>query len=261
MARKARRAILLVDVRQAVVELLRLLGERAAHAAEVLDRLRRRDAVGHAVPDARQDELQQRERALAAGGLGDQQLDRRGIDRMSGVDRRLFDGAAQLGFAHHRHQDGTLGKRVAQRRMPVGGAEEVAAQGQDDRDPRARRAGGVQQVADEGVALRRVVAERIGLLELVDEQDERLGRDLRQQVGDEAQAVERLRTPRVCAQALGELRGLADRRSVAGGDARQHQGQRFDGMAARRDDADARLAAARQGTAGQLGDQSGARER
>ncbi len=103
--------------------------------------------------------------------------------------------------------------------MPVGGAEEVASQRRYDGDPRGRSARCVQQIADERIAVGCIVAERIALLELVDHEDQRLGRDLRQKVGDEAQAVE-LSRRRGAAQALGELSGLSDRRLVAGGDAR-----------------------------------------
>jgi hypothetical protein len=133
-----------------------------------VDRLCRADTVGEAVPDAGEHELQERQRALAAAGLLEQQLHGRRVDLAARAPRRLLDRAAQLVLAHHRH-DHVLGRdQAGELGMLIQRPQEVAAQGHDDRDATAPIARGAQQVADEGRALLLVVAQRIQFLELVD---------------------------------------------------------------------------------------------
>ena len=143
---------------QAVVDRLRLIGQSAPDAPQCPDRLSRRRAVLETIPDPGQHELEQRQGALAATGLLDQQIDGARIDLAAGAPRRLLDRPPQPGLVHDRHHHVLARDQAAQLRVLIDRPQKIAAQGEDDRDPAARLARGVQEVADERRALGLVVA-------------------------------------------------------------------------------------------------------
>jgi hypothetical protein len=160
----------LLGFTEGAVDSLCRAGQGTADAADIPQRCSRRLASEQAFPDARQRELQQRQGPLAAASLRQQQLNRRLIDRHSSPERRLSDRPAQLILAHRGHEHRLLGDEPVELWvLPVGFAQEIAAQGHDDRDMARRVAGRVEEQADEGVALGRLSAGGVNLLKLVHE--------------------------------------------------------------------------------------------
>jgi len=80
-----------------------------------------------------------------------------------------------------------IGEELVKAGVLLGGAQKVAAHGEDDGHALAGVAGGSAQVADKGVAFLGVFAEGVDFLELVYQQDEvGFGVVFEQAVGDEA---------------------------------------------------------------------------
>ena len=159
---------------EAVVDSLGLLGQRAADAAELTHRVRRGDALPEAIPDPGQDELQRRQRALAAERLLDQQVDRAPVDLAAGRASPALRsrGAARPRPSPARRTFCRAIRRISSGCWLIAPRKSLRSVRMTETRPRGSRAA-LQQVADERAALRLVVAQRIGLLELVDQQHDR----------------------------------------------------------------------------------------
>jgi len=113
--------------------------------------------------------------------FGQEQIDRRSVERSACVRSRHSDSRAQLLGAHSWHKFELCCDQLVQfGMMPLSLPQKIAAQRQDHRYPHRPRLRRLQQQLNEPTALRRVLAQGVNLLALIDEDDQRRRSDVRQ---------------------------------------------------------------------------------
>jgi hypothetical protein len=199
---------LLLGRREPGDQLLRALGQRAAHAARLAVALEREHRPAAALPQLQQRVLQQRQRTRLGAGVLEDGVDQPLLELQPDPARRLLDRLAHRVAAHR--ADEHLPATDQLRELPVGRAALVevrAHRHHDDARPAGRRRG-VDQVREQGPPLGVVRAQREHLLELVDHQHDPLLGGVRAHHLDECE----MQGPRVRTQTVERRRHRPARR-------------------------------------------------